>query len=167
MVEQTVPSQTWEGTSSLSLLLAHHGTTGARHAEALAFELAHRWSATIHHLLVVPAFWRDMMGDDWLNNASTRQQFGHYLEDLLSREAQAHLRAVEEQCLARNLPYTAQIRLGDPTDCLLEYARSLQPAMVVIGPQRPKGVPGFRCRMQINTLLRGLTVPLMIAPWPP
>ncbi|MEO5332779.1 MAG: universal stress protein [Magnetococcus sp. YQC-5] len=165
MVEQTAPSLLSEGARRISLLLAHHGTEGARRVEPIAFQLAQQWQAEIVHLLVVPEFWQDMMGDDWLNNASTRQLFGSYLENLLSREALEQVRSLEARCQALHLEYDARIRFGDPTTCLLEYAKIVQPAMVVMGSPRPKGVPGLRSRMRILDLMRGLTVPLLIVPW--
>ena len=63
-----------------TLLLAHHGTAGALRAEALAFAIAVPGTTTIVHALVVPDFWDGMQGDDWLNNASTRDTFARHLE---------------------------------------------------------------------------------------
>ena len=60
----------------LKLLLCHHGTGGALAAEALACEFAVPGITTIVHCLVVPELWAGMQGDDWLNNASTRDAFG-------------------------------------------------------------------------------------------
>jgi hypothetical protein len=33
----------------------------------------------------------------------------------------------------------------------------------VIGPPRPKGTPGYRSRMDLEKLARGLRVPLLVA----
>ena len=58
------------------------------------------------------------------------------------------------------------IVLGKPAECLLEAAAMLNPDLVVIGSPRPAGVRGLRSRMQLETLVRGLAVPLLIAPYP-
>lgn len=147
------------------LLLAHHGTPGARRAEALAVRMALLLQARVTHLLVVPAFWEGMMGDDWLNNAATRDAFGSYLENLLSEEAQVVVGGVRERCLASGLGYRALLRQGDVTEVMLRVAAEIRPVMMVIGPRRPGGVPGFRDRVRIEGLARGLEVPLLIAPW--
>jgi hypothetical protein len=55
------------------------------------------------------------------------------------------------------------MRQGDPTQCLLETAVQEAVSMVVIGPPRPKGAPGYRSRMDIAKLARGLHVPLLMA----
>jgi hypothetical protein len=52
-----------------AILLASHGTPGARAAEAAAFDLCAQ-EGRVHHLVVVPDFWKGMLGDDWLNNAA-------------------------------------------------------------------------------------------------
>ncbi|MBF0263155.1 MAG: universal stress protein [Magnetococcales bacterium] len=149
----------------VELLLAHHGTPGARCAEDLALRMAVLLQARVAHLLVVPAFWEGMMGDDWLNNAATRDAFGSYLENLLSREAQEVVNGVRERCSALNLGYRALLRQGEVTEILLRVAEEIRPAMVVIGPRRPGGVPGFRDRVRIEGLARRVKVPVLIAPW--
>jgi 2-isopropylmalate synthase len=42
----------------------------------------------------------------------------------------------------------------------------IKPELVVIGSPRPAGVRGLRSRMQMETLVRALTVPLLIVPYP-
>ena len=73
------------------LLLAHHGTAGAVRAESLAFDLAVPGTTTVVHALVVPDFWDGMQGDDWLNNASTRDAFGDYVENMLENLSLIHI----------------------------------------------------------------------------
>ncbi len=146
-----------------TLLLAHHGTAGAALAEMLALEIATPGHTRIVHLLVVPDLWLGMQGDDWLNNASTRDAFGDYVEGILEAEAKKQLRAVEERCKERGIEYKAVMRLGDPAECVLEIAALESATMVVIGPPRPKGETGLRSRMELEKLARGLQVPLLMA----
>ena len=148
-----------------TLLLASHGTPGARAAEALAIDLCAP-GAKLHHLLVVPDLWRGMMGDDWLNNVRTRIAFGNYLETELSREIDEHLDRVSKTAAARGLIYRAEVRQGDPATCLLAYAREQPCDLVVMGAPRPKGTEGLRSRMSLENLVRGLTMPLLVAPYP-
>ncbi|WP_130472527.1 universal stress protein [Candidatus Magnetaquicoccus inordinatus] len=147
------------------LLLAHHGTPGACAAEQLAYSVARAWQASILHLLVIPAFWRDMMGDDWLNNAATRAQFGGYLEQILGAEAQQQLQAVAERCCGQGLAYRSLLKIGEPTDLLLECVRDEAPAALVLGSPRPKGVPGVRSRIDMPRLMQRSSIPLLLAPW--
>lgn len=146
-----------------TLLLAHHGTAGALLAEALALDIATPGLTRIVHLLVVPDFWDGMQGDDWLNNASTRDAFGSYVEGILEADVKEQLRALEGRCAKRGFACNPVMRQGDPAACLLETAVQENVSMVVIGPPRPKGAPGYRSRMDLEKLARGLRVPLLIA----
>jgi len=145
------------------LLLAHHGTDGAAQAAEMAWRFAVAGETTIVHLYVVPDFWAGMQGDDWLNNAWTRDKFAAHLESKLEEEARAQLQAVAEECAARGLDRESVLRVGDPTACLIEAAREKDADLVVIGPPRPKGVPGYRSRVELEKLVRGLKAPLVIA----
>jgi nucleotide-binding universal stress UspA family protein len=147
-----------------TLLLCHHGTPGAAAAEALACWLAAPGVTTIVHLLVVPELWAGMQGDDWLNNASTRDAFGSYVENMLENDARRELAAVEARCRERGLGYRAVLRVGEPAQVALAVAAEVGADLVVIGPPRRKGEEGLRSRMDLEALVRGLRCPLTIAP---
>ena len=147
------------------VLIASHGTPGARAAERVALELAAP-GATIFHLVVVPDFWRGMMGDDWLNNASTRAAYGRHVEGELAREIEEHRAALEREVRAGGRRYEMKVVLGQPDAALLDYAATLQPDIVVIGAPRPKGAPGLRSRMRVDKLAGALGAPLLVVPHP-
>ena len=146
-----------------NILLAYHGTDGAKLAAELAFRIISPDGRRIVHLLVVPGLWAGMQGDDWLNNASTRDVFGRYVEGLLEKDAAEQIAAIETRCQQQGLDYAPLLRVGDPADCLLAVVREAPVDLVVIGPPRPKKTPGLRSRMDLEKLARGLPVPLLVA----
>lgn len=150
----------------LKLLLCHHGTAGARRAEEIAHELAVPGTTTLVHCLVVPELWAGMQGDDWLNDASTRDAFGNYVENMLENDAKRELAAVENRCKERGVAYQAVMRYGEPAEIVLKVAAEVGADLVVVGPPRIKGEEGLRSRMDIDKLMRGLKCPLLVAPRP-
>jgi nucleotide-binding universal stress UspA family protein len=114
--------------------------------------------ARLSQLVVVPDFWKGMMGDDWLNNASTRDAYGRHVEQQLEREIEAEVARVRERAAALGLRYERRVVLGKPAECLLEAAASINPDLVVIGSPRSARVRGLRSRMQLETLVRALAV---------
>ena len=147
-----------------NILIASHGTDGARAAEKMALDLCPQ-GGTLNHLIVVPDFWKGMMGDDWLNNASTREIYGNYVENTLQEEVRAQIRRLQRLAEQRDIRYRFEMNLGKPTECLLKNAaRNID--MVVIGSPRPRGVPGQRSRVNTEQLVRHLQVPLLIVPYP-
>ena len=148
-----------------SILLASHGTIGAQAAERAAFALIAPGGA-LHHVIVVPDFWRGMLGDDWLNNAASQIRFGRHVEGELQREIDAHVERMEGECQARGLTYACRHSIGKPADELLDAARLVAHDLVVIGSPRPRGAPGFRLRMAVESLTPALGAPLYIVPHP-
>lgn len=147
------------------ILLASHGTPGARAADRMVLSMCGPDSA-LFHLVVVPDFWKGMMGDDWLNNASTREVYAKYVESELAREIDLHLQSLEKDIHEKSIRYESKIVLGKPAECVIEYARKIGPDLVVIGSPRPKGSPGLRSRMNVEQLVAGLKVPLLVVPYP-
>jgi nucleotide-binding universal stress UspA family protein len=147
------------------VLVASHGTPGARAAEALALSLCAP-GGVLHHLLVVPDLWKGMMGDDWLNNARTRIAFGDYLEGQLGREVAEQLQRMEREAAGRGVLHRPEVRQGKPADCLLAFSAQIECELVVIGAPRPKGAAGLRSRLDLDAAVRGLRMPLLVAPHP-
>lgn len=147
------------------ILLASHGTPGGRAAERAALEVAAP-AATIFHLVVVPDFWKGMMGDDWLNNASTRAAYGRHVESELAREIEEHRLSLQRDVQASGRRYETKVVLGKPDQALLDYAAVIRPDLVVIGSPRPKGAPGLRSRMRVEKLAGALAAPLLVVPHP-
>jgi nucleotide-binding universal stress UspA family protein len=147
------------------VLLASHGTPGARAAERAALELAAP-AATIFHLVVVPDFWKGMMGDDWLNNASTRAAYGRHVESQLAQEIEQHRLSLERDTRASGRSYEIKVMIGKPEQALLEHAAAIHPDLVVVGSPRPPGTPGLRSRMRVDKLAGALDVPLLVIPQP-
>ncbi|GBE42379.1 MAG TPA: universal stress protein [Rhizobiales bacterium] len=148
------------------LIIASHGTPGARAAEDAALELCAEFGASLHHLLVVPDLWKGMMGDDWLNNAVTQARFGNYVESELAREAADEVERLEERAKQSGISYTNEVHLGKPAPCLLASCEKGGYDLAVIGSPRPKKSEGLRSRMDLEVLVRSLPVRLLTVPHP-
>ncbi len=148
------------------LILASHGTPGAKAAEEVAVELCVATGASLHHLLVVPDFWKGMMGDDWLNNAVTQARYGDYVESQLAGEAADEVQRLAARAKGSGIRYSDEVRLGKPAVCLLAACERDGHDLAVIGSPRPKGSPGFRSRMDLELLARSLPAPLITVPHP-
>ncbi len=148
------------------LILASHGTTGARAAEDVALELCQENGASLHQLLVVPDFWKGMMGDDWLNNAVTRIRFGDYVENQLAGDAAGEIDRLAKAAESLGISYSHDIQLGKPAECLAEACAAGDFDLAVIGSPRPKGSPGYRSRVTLESLVRSLNARLMIISHP-
>jgi len=147
------------------ILLASHGTEGARAAERKMWRLAAK-GARVHHLIIVPDLWKGMRGDDWLNNASTQDDFARYLESELEGEIRREVRRLQRQAARRKIRYTSEILQGKPAECLIQSATRHRPDLVIVGSPRPPGKRGLRSRMDFDRLAHKLTAPLLIVPHP-
>ena len=151
--------------STNHVLLASHGTDGAKAAEQMAIQLCEK-GAKIHHLVVVPTFWEGMTGDDWLNNGSTRDRFRRYLESELEKEVAEHCERILTQAEQNNITYTNEVVIGEPEQCLLEASNKADFDLIVMGSPRPKGIKGLRSKMATESVTRSLRKPVLIVPYP-
>jgi len=148
-----------------AILLASHGTPGARAAERVALALCTP-GGQLHHLVVVPDFWKGMLGDDWLNNAAVHVRFGRYVENQLEREILEYAAEVDAQAKQRGFVYSCELRLGRTAECVAAVAAAGEYDLVVAGSPRPKGAPGYRSRLAIEALVKLLKTPLLVVPYP-
>lgn len=147
------------------ILLASHGTPGARAAERLALSICPR-GGKLHHLVVVPEFWKGMMGDDWLNNISAREDFKEYVESSLEAEVMQNVDRVRRAARKSGLKYEFEMSFGKPSECLLARLKKDKADLLVLGSLRPKRTTGFRSRMLSDDVLREIRIPMLVAPYP-
>lgn len=147
------------------ILLASHGTEGARAAEKKVLEMC-KEGIRVTHLLVVPDFWKDMLGDDWLNNYSTRKRFEGYLEKELSDEVEGNIRRVQDMLAKSGTAVTHKVVMGKPDRCLLDACKKTTFDLVVMGSPRPKGSTGLHSRMTTRHVVRQLKTPQFAVPHP-
>ena len=153
------------GLRARSVLLASHGTDGARAAEAAALDIVAP-GGRLHHLLIVPELWQGMSGDGWRINAITEHEFCDYLEAQLERETIVELRRVAGEAERRGITYSAASEFGALEQHLAAAAGKDHYDLIVIGAPRPKGLIGLRSRMRLDRLARMLPIPLLIVPHP-
>ncbi len=147
------------------ILLASHGTEGALAAENKVLEMCAD-GIRVTHLLVVPEFWKDMLGDDWLNNSSTRRRFEDYLETELSREMHGHVRRIQDRLAKKSVDTAHEVILGKPDRCLIDACEQSAYDLVVMGSPRPRISRGLRSRMMTRYVARQLKAPLLVVPHP-
>ncbi len=150
------------------LLLASHGTEGAQAAEQAAIAICKACpQSSIHHLVIVPkSLWHGMTGDDWLNNGSTRNTFRRYVESTLQKEIDEHLSLLQETIEPAGINYTSEVVVGEPEASLLDAADADRFDLVLMGSPRPKGKSGLKSRLRPEILVKSLTVPLLVIPYP-
>ncbi len=146
------------------ILLASHGTPGACAAEQAALNMC-SLNSELHHLFVVPDFWKGMLGDDWLNNAITQINYGKYLAWELEKDIQATVNRVRSKSEELGINYSTTIKMGKPAECLIETAKSANFDLIIIGSPRPKHEDGIKSRMNCEMLVCELSVPLLIVPY--
>lgn len=147
------------------ILLASHGTVGSNAAVNYALSLGQP-GALLHHLIVVPEFWKGMMGDDWLNNGISRDRFARYLESELGRETDEHIQSVQQRAESASFEYHHDIQMGEPHDCLIALSAQQAFDIAVIGSRRPKGTPGLNSKMVLDKLSGHVNTSLLIIPYP-
>lgn len=125
------------------ILLASHGSQGALAAEqhALAVSTAGDY---LDHLYVIPAWWGGMTGDDWLNNAVSRDRFCNYLSTELQHECELTLQRVKHQCEEIAVSYQPILRVGDSDKELNKQVHINHYDQVFIGCRRAKHIKGLQ-----------------------
>lgn len=150
------------------ILLASHGTEGAVAAETLALQVCAP-AGRIDHLIVVPEFWRNMTGDDWLNSGTARDQFRDYLQTALGQEVDQHCRHVAQKAAAQGISCRSVVLFGKPERALPHQAEKNDYDLIVVGSPRPGGKKSafsLRSSMLSKKILHALPAALLIAPYP-
>ena len=144
------------------ILLATHGTPGARRAEALARQWADRYDAKVTVLSIINEAWGDMTCDDWLNTSTTRNTFGSYVAKEIAKEIQGVWDRVREEFDGIKVDFLS--KGGKLENVLAEAAEKVNADVAIMGAWQKNQAPGFKDRFENKRLHPQMPCPLVVAP---
>lgn len=147
-----------------TILLATHGTKGARSAEESAVRLAAEQGASLCCLHVINEDWKWMTGDDWLNTSASRNQFARHVENELNGEARIVIERVSRKAEEMALVFSSRTEVGNPTTVILKTAEEIGADLIVLGARQEKQDRGFKSRISWDKLMRLPSVPILVVP---
>lgn len=144
------------------ILLATHGTPGARKAEALAKAWADQYGARVTVLSIINEAWGDMTCDDWLNTSTTRNNFGSYVAGEIAKEIEGVWGRVREEFQGVEIDFLS--KGGALEDVLAEAAEKVSADVAIMGAWQKTQAPGFKDRFENKRLHPQMPCPLVVAP---
>jgi nucleotide-binding universal stress UspA family protein len=144
------------------ILLATHGTPGARKAEALAHQWAVQYGSKVTVLSIINEAWGDMTCDDWLNTSTTRNNFGSYVAGEIAREIEGVWSRIRDDFTGIDIDFLS--KGGKLEEVLTEAAEKVDADVVIMGAWQKRQAPGFRDRFENKHLHPQMKRPLVVAP---
>lgn len=144
------------------ILLATHGTPGARKAEALAWQWADAYGARVTVLSIINEAWGDMTCDDWLNTSTTRNNFGSYVAGEIAKEIDAVWNRVRADFEGVEIDFLS--KGGKLENVLAEAAEKTNADVAIMGAWQKVQAPGFKDRFENKRLHPQMPCPLVVAP---
>ncbi|BDQ37165.1 hypothetical protein SYK_15250 [Pseudodesulfovibrio nedwellii] len=144
------------------ILLATHGTPGARKAEKLARQWADQYGAKVTVLSIINEAWGDMTCDDWLNTSTTRNVFGSYVASEIAKEIDTVWDRLRTDFDGVELDFLS--KGGKLDNVLAEAAVKIEADVAIMGAWQKEQAPGFRDRFENKRLHPQMPCPLVVAP---
>jgi nucleotide-binding universal stress UspA family protein len=143
------------------ILVATHGTEGAKNAESYAINLAREFGAELHGLYVIHKGWSSLVGIEWLHPSSTRMEFYKYAEAEFIRRAEEVLDALREH--STGIEITTSIRVSEPAEAIAEEARDRGGDLIVIGNGSNRRSEEYKAKVSLKKLVKLAPCPVLVA----
>jgi nucleotide-binding universal stress UspA family protein len=143
------------------ILVATHGTTGAKEAEICAIGLAKALGAELHGLYVIHKDWGSLVGIEWLHASHVRMEFYRYAESQLASRAEEVLNAFAER--ADGTEVTTAVKVGDPAEVIAEEAGDSDADFIVIGGKSDVRSEEYNARISLKKLTKLAPCPVLVA----
>ncbi len=143
------------------ILVATHGTEGAKKAEAYAIGLAREFGSELHGLYVIHKGWSSLVGIEWLHPSRTRMEFYKYAETEFNRRAEEVLEALREH--STGIEVTISIRVGEPAEVIAEEARDKGIDLIVIGSSSNRRSEEYKAKVSLKKLVKFAPCPVLVA----
>lgn len=143
------------------ILLATHGTEGAKEAEGYAIELAKTFNSELHALYVIHKGWGSLIGIEWLHPSHTRMDFYKYTETELFRRAKEVLQ--DFQSRSTGIEVVPSVIVGDPVEIIANEAKNKEVDLVIIGDKSNDRSEEYKARISLKKLLKLAPCPVFVA----
>lgn len=142
------------------ILVATHGTDGAKNAESYAIGLAMELGAELHGLYVINKDWGSLVGIEWLHSSDVRMEFYRYAETEFYLRAKEVLDALRED--AGGMEITTAIKVGELTEVIADEARNKDVNLIIIGSGSNKRSEEYKAKISLKKLFKLAPCPVLV-----
>lgn len=143
------------------ILIATHGTEGAKRAESYAIELAGAFGAELHGLYVIHKDWSSLVGIEWLHSSERRMEFYRYAESQFNIRAEEVLRAFAKR--AKGMEVATSVKVGYPAEVIAEEAMNRHIDLIVVGGNSDVRSEEYKARISLKRLMKLAPCPVLVA----
>lgn len=144
-----------------NILVATHGTEGARKGEALSIGLAKAFDSHLHGLYVIHKGWGSLVGIEWLHSSERRMDFYRYAESEFYRRAEEVMESFKAK--AEGLTVLTEIAVGEPAEVIARVAREMSADLIVIGDRSSVRSEEYQARVSLRKLMKLASCPVLVA----
>lgn len=144
------------------ILIATHGTNGAKKAEELALEIACQNEAELFALYVINSNWSSLTGIEWLNASHTRMKFYRHLETELYKKAEKTLGDINNLAVKRGVKINNIISVGVPEDVLVDECLKNQIDLLVLGRKAKGERAEYKYSLQLKKIKNHVSCPILL-----
>lgn len=143
------------------ILIATHGTLGAKQAESYAIGLARKFGAELYGLYVIHKDWSSLIGIEWLHSSNTRMDFYRYAESEFKRRATEVLQDLKSH--ADGIACVMSIKVGEPAEVIANEARQIGVDLIIIGSNcNRRSSEEYKAKVSLKRLLKLAPCPVFI-----
>ncbi len=144
------------------ILVATHGTEGAKKAERLALELASQNNAELFVLYVINSNWSSITGIEWLNASHTRMEFYKHLEEDIYQKAEQTLKDINMMALENQIKINNIISVGIPEKVICNECEKNQIQLLVLGRKIKGKRADYIYTLQFKKIKDSISCPILI-----
>ncbi|MEG6615040.1 hypothetical protein V6C27_01185 [Peptococcaceae bacterium 1198_IL3148] len=115
-------------------------------------------SSSVTVLNIIDSGWKNILGDEWISNATTRNNFFQYMENNYYREAVKGNDAFSKWAEGKGITLNPLIKIGVPQKIVMATFTEFGPFDIVILPT------GGTINLKAETLADKLGCPIIINP---
>ncbi len=145
------------------ILIATHGTKGAKKAEQVALEIASQQSSELFAMYVINSNWSSLTGIEWLNASHTRMKFYSHIEKDFYLKAKQILEDINRLASQKQVKINNIISVGIPEEAIIEECAKNHIDLLVLG----SGVKGDRAEykytLQLKKIKNRVLCPILLA----
>ena len=144
------------------ILVATHGTEGAKKAETCGIELSKTFCTELYGLYVIPSSWAEIAGIEWLHSSKVRMEFYKHMETELNRRAKEVIDEFTRKALNYQITVIPLVKVGKPELIIIDESKKNNIDLLILGRRIKSKSEEYKYTISFKKLEKTLTCPILL-----
>lgn len=146
------------------IIIILDGSPASLKAAEMALEIARVWNYPVRAIYLIDSGLRNILGDEWLSNASIRINFHNWFESNLHENIESTFTIIKDMASAHKIALETETIIGKPDVVITRLGNLAETHLLILpNPKSKNAETGSKLYLKLDKIMGHVSCPVLIA----